>query len=286
MKPIKRIKRGVSKNAPTILTVTGVACFGVAIFTAIRETPKYEQLLDEEEDRLNYEKHGDEPYNADDKAIVPTKTKLVIAAKVYWPTAVIAGLGVASLVGANRISGKRQKALSAAYMGATEALQRYQKHLAEHLDENTLKKIEEKVAGDDISANPKTEKNTERDYIVTEDDPNPDVSNLYWIYDRIGNRYFKSSVERIEVACARANNLIMVDDYISFNELCDQEPLRLQWIPVGDMLEWNTAKDNYSEIGLSNLGPDYIKPKFIDGHMPDGTPCKEWTFENLPITVY
>ena len=259
-----KLVRGAKKNAPTILTITGVACFGVAIFTAIRETPKYEQYLEEEQ---------------------PEKTvdKVKIAAKVYWPTAVIAGLGVASLVGANYISTKRQKALSVAYMGATEALQRYQKHVVEHLDEETVKKIEESVAKDDISAAPKTDTNTIEPDVITDGE---NTGNLYWVYDRIGNRYFKSNEDKIRAACAQANSRIMLENYISFNELCDTEPLSLPWIPIGDMLEWNMGDDNYSEIGNSNVGTDYICPKFINGQMPDGTPCKEWTFEKLPVTQY
>lgn len=254
-----KLVRGAKKNAPTILTITGVACFGVAIFTAIRETPKYEQYLEEEQ---------------------PEKTvdKVKIAAKVYWPTAVIAGLGAASLIGANYVSVKRQKALSAAYMGATEALQRYQKHVIEHLDENTVKKIEESVAQDDISEH--------KDASVIEPDVEvngEESSNLYWVYDRIGNRYFKSNEDRIKAACARANARMAMEMTMNFNELCGM--IDLPWIPVGDILEWNIARDDYSEIGnTSYISTDYIIPKFINGQKPDGTPCKEWTFERLPIT--
>jgi len=254
-----KLVRGAKKNAPTILTITEVACFGVAIFTAIRETPKYEQYLEEEQ---------------------PEKTvdKVKIAAKVYWPTAVIAGLGVASLVGANYISTKRQKALSAAYMGATEALQRYQKHVIEHLDENTVKKIEESVAQDDISEH--------KDASVVEPDVEvngEESSNLYWVYDRIGNRYFKSNEDRIKAACARANARMAMEMTMNFNELCDM--IDLPWIPIGDILEWSIARDDYSEIGTTSyISTDYIIPKFINGQKPDGTPCKEWTFERLPIT--
>lgn len=276
-----RLVKGAKKNAPTILTVTGIVCFGVSIFTAVRETPKYQQLLDEEKDIQD--SNGEIVLDDSGNVVVPTKKKLLIAAKVYWPTAVIAGLGAASLIGANYVSVKRQKALSAAYMGATEALQRYQKHVVEHLDEETVKKIEESVAKDNISAAPKTDINTVEPDIITDGE---NTGNLYWVYDRIGNRYFKSNEDKIRAACAQANSRIMLDNYISFNELCNTEPLSLPWIPIGDMLEWNMGDDNYSEIGNSNVGTDYICPKFINGQMPDGTPCKEWTFEKLPVTQY
>lgn len=262
-----RLVKGAKKNAPTILTVTGIVCFGVSIFTAVRETPKYQQLLDEEKDIPD-----------SGNAVVPTKKKLLIAAKVYWPTAVIAGLGAASLIGANYISVKRQKALSAAYMGATEALQRYQKHVIEHLDENTVKKIEESVAQDDIFEH--------KDASVIEPDVEvngEESGNLYWVYDRIGNRYFKSNEDRIKAACARANARMAMEMTMNFNELCGM--IDLPWIPVGDILEWSIARDDYSEIGTTNyISTDYIIPKFINGQKPDGTPCKEWTFERLPIT--
>lgn len=271
-----RLVKGAKKNAPTILTVTGIVCFGVSIFTAVRETPKYQQLLDEEKDIQDSD--GKIVLDDSGNAVVPTKKKLLIAAKVYWPTAVIAGLGAASLIGANYVSVKRQKALSAAYMGATEALQRYQKHVIEHLDENTVKKIEESVAQDDISEH--------KDASVIEPDVEvngEESSNLYWVYDRIGNRYFKSNEDRIKAACARANARMAMEMTMNFNELCDM--IGLPWIPIGDILEWNIARDDYSEIGnTSYISTDYIIPKFINGQKPDGTPCKEWTFERLPIT--
>lgn len=218
-----KVVRGVQKNAPTILTVTGVVCFGVAIFTAVRETPKYEAFLDKEEPKT-------------------TGEKAKIAAKVYWPTAVIAGLGVASLVGANYISSNRQKALSAAYMGATEALQRYQKHISEHLDEETVKKIRQDVAQETIEAHPPTDNDIPQ--VIDQNSAKPG-DNLIRMYDVTANDWFWSNEDKVRAACAMASERLMLENWMTHQDVRDI--LGLPYVAVAETLGFYTGEADYSE---------------------------------------
>lgn len=133
--------RYVSDHAPTILVVTGIACFCATVGEAIHATPKAVTELE----ALKAREEG---------ATIVDKGKVV--AKNYWRTAVLGTLSVACFIGAQKENLRRQAALTAACSLSEKAFKEYKEKIIEQIGETKEDKIDDMIAQDKISSLPPT----------------------------------------------------------------------------------------------------------------------------------
>ena len=261
---VRKVVKGAKKNSPTLLTITGIGLFGVAIITACRETPKYKNLMSYRDDTA--------------------KEKLKTGIQVYWPTAVIAGLGATCLIGANRVSAKRQKALSMAYMGASEALQSLQKHAVERLGDEQAKLIKKEVGEDLIKAHPKTDKNSDPNPIAIDDVSKGPSANRYLIYDKYSNRYIHSNEDEINMACAKATVDLDREDYVSLNSIygymtnCPDCPPT----DIGDILGFHLGNTSYADPFPGRCDRIEADLTQLATNPETGEACVVWDYRVVP----
>ena len=115
---LTRIVRGAQKHAPEILTALGITGFVTTVVLAVDATPKALKAIEEEH-----------PEGA-------TKVEAVkSAAKYYIPAGLTGIASTACIIGANRVSARRNAALTAAYTLATEFAKDYKDAVIEQIGE-------------------------------------------------------------------------------------------------------------------------------------------------------
>ena len=211
---------GVTRNSPILLT--GLAVTGVVGTTimAVQATPKAMHILELDRDRREkLSEFG---------AIDPLKRQEVIKLvwKCYIPAAAMGLLTVACVVGANKISLRRNAALASVYSLTESALKEYQSKVVETIGENKERKIRDDIAQDHLNANPLSSNQV----IIT-------GGGDMLCYDSLSGRYFKSDIEKIRKVENKLNRELMVNMYVSLNELYYE--LGLPDIDLGDDEGWD-----------------------------------------------
>ena len=115
----------------------------------------------------------------------------------------------------------------------------YKSAALETLGEKKEKDIRDKVAKNQIEANPVNETSV----IVT-------GGGDSLCYDSISGRYFRSNIEKIRGVENAIERALLSDDYVSLNEFYDL--LGLEHIDIGDDLGWRVDWNRSFEIELSS----------------------------------
>lgn len=237
----KKIKGTTIKHSPAILLGLGIVGMGSTVVMAVRATPKALKLLEEAENQRKEENDSNE--------IEPiSKIDTVkIAWKPYVPAAITGVMSIACLVGAHSVHTRRHAALATAY-GLTEAtLSTYKDKVVEVVGEKKAQAIQDEVAKEQITKNP---------VVSTEVIPTKSGSTL--CFDAVSGRYFNSDYNRLKNAENILNRDLMVEMYISLNDLYHE--IGLPPISIGDDLGWNV------DDGLIDI---YLSSQIAE----DGTPC-------------
>lgn len=251
-----KVTKIISPRLPTILTGIGLAIEGAAIVSAAKSTPKYMKL---EEERKEI---GDNSRKAKAKNVV----------KAYGPSIGLYVAGGVAIGSSDYLSLKKQAALSAAALTATETLRTYKGYVAKELGEKGFSELQDKVAQDVINDNPVSDDNV---VISSEIDPNSDV---YPCYDEWSGRYFLSNEDKIRRVCAEISADMLVENWVSLNEYYSKPEIGLPNTEAGEALGWNVSNDAFMDHS--------IEPVFSSGSMPDGKPCKVVNFLVPPTTNY
>ena len=242
----KTIQTSLAKHSPEILTGLGIAGMITTTVLAVKATPKAMELI-KEESRAN---HDGDP-NAYTK-----KEAFKSAWKCYIPAAITGVSSIACLIGANSIHAKRGAALATAYKISETALTEYREKTLATVGEKKEQAIRDKIAEDRIKKNPVS---TNEVYIT-------EKGNTL-CHDALSDRYFMSDIEQIKKAVNELNRQLLLDMYISLNELYDA--LGLNHTSIGDDLGWN-IDDGLIEIIFS--------PQLAD----DGRPCLSLDYRIAP----
>lgn len=234
---ITNTKNTIVKHSPEILTGIGIVGFGGSIISAIKTTPKVENLI--------YERRNELHIDADDR--LPAKEVFKVAWKPYLPTALSFIASSICIIGASTINHKRNAALGAAYALSERTLLRYRDKVIDTLGERKEHEIRDKIAQDDVNR----------------DQPSPNQVIITskgntLCKDRISGRYFRSDIDTIKQVINKMNRRLTYDHYISLNEFYYE--LGIDGIKTGDLMGWNL--DN----GL-------IEPEFNACITEDNEPC-------------
>ena len=213
------------KHSPEILTGLGIAGMVTTSILAVRATPKALRLIEEEKK----EKWVDE--------LTPMET-VKVAWKCYIPAAITGIASTACLIGASKVSLKRNAALATAYKLSETALSEYKEKVVETIGEKKEQAIREAIDKDRVEKNPVSK----NEVIITS---KGDTLCL----DPLSKRYFKSSRDRIVKAENTLNKRMLHDmfGYASLNDFYIE--LGLDTIDIGDDLGWNVNELISIEFG-------------------------------------
>lgn len=257
-------KVGMAKNAPTILTITGITAMASSTYWAVKATPKALALKEKAEVEKN-KKAGTFKGDKVNDWIALTKVEIVQTCwRCYAPAFITGVLGAACLIGANSMSLRKNAALAAAYALSETNFKEYREKTLEEVGEKKEEKIRNAVAEEKITKNPV---NTS----TVLETGNGDTL----CYDAICGRYFKSSIEKLKSALNELNMELVQDGYVSLNQYYD-----LIGLPdgmLGDDLGWS-INDNHSTVQL-DLSAQLTKDEAQ-------TPCMVVAFKYGPIYNY
>lgn len=261
---VKACKVGLTKNAPTILTMTGITAMASSTYWAVKATPKALALKEKAEVEKN-KKAGTFKGDKVNDWIPLTKVEIVQTCwRCYAPAFITGVLGAACLIGANSMNLRKNAALAAAYALSETNFKEYREKTLEEVGEKKEEKIRNAVAEEKITKNPV---NTS----TVLETGNGDTL----CYDAICGRYFKSSIEKLKSALNKLNMELVQDGYVSLNQYYD-----LIGLPdgmLGDDLGWS-INDHHSTVQL-DLSAQLTKDEAQ-------TPCMVVAFKYGPIYNY
>lgn len=261
---VKACKVGLTKNAPTILTMTGITAMASSTYWAVKATPKALALKEKAEVEKN-KKAGTFKGDKVNDWIPLTKVEIVQTCwRCYAPAFITGVLGAACLIGANSMNLRKNAALAAAYALSETNFKEYREKTLEEVGEKKEEKIRNAVAEEKITKNPV---NTS----TVLETGNGDTL----CYDAICGRYFKSSIEKLKSALNELNMELVQDGYVSLNQYYD-----LIGLPdgmLGDDLGWS-INNHHSTVQL-DLSAQLTKDEAQ-------TPCMVVAFKCGPIYNY
>lgn len=219
----KSIELTAKKHSPEILTGIGIAGMITTTILAVGATPKALRLIEDEEIRRSAETNECAPLS--------NVEKVKTCWKCYIPAAVTGTASVACLVGASKVSLKRNAALATAYKLSETALTDYREKVIETIGEKKEKVVQEKVAEKKLEENPVNDKTV----IIT-------GRGDTLCFDPMSSRYFRSSIEKIKAAENKLNKDMIhsITGYCSLNDFYDE--LGISHTEVGDLVGWNTVR--------------------------------------------
>ena len=236
-KIVKNLKGNITKNSPTIFTGLGVAGLITTTVMAVKATPKALQLIeDEEEKRKTFNEPEMEPMDI-----------VKLTWKCYIPSAIMGGLTIGCIIGANSINLRRNATLASIYSISETTLREYQNKVVDTIGKNKEQKIRDDIAKDKVKNNPVVEK----DVILT-------GKGNTLCFESISGRYFRSDIEKIRQSFNELSRQMLNDGYISLNDVYYE--LDLTGTKMGDHVGWHV------DDGL-------IEPRFSSQLTENNDPC-------------
>lgn len=230
------VKNSISKHSPQILTVMAIAEFAATVYLVAKAVPKAEKLKKEAE-----AKKGEE---------LTLVEKAKTTWKCYIPAGIVGACTVASIIGVNTVSAKRNLALATAYQATETALRDYKAKVVETVGEKKEAQIQDAVAQDYINRTPFKESqiiNTGQGTTLFRDW----ASGRDFLHDRV----------KIEQACNRLNHRMLTDEYVSLNDFFYE--IGLDGTGVGDELGWNINREGLIEAKFSPCEVSNGEPGFL-----------------------
>lgn len=181
------------------------------------------------------------------------KAKLVW--KVYIPPAGTAGLTIAAIIMAHRISSRRAAAMAAAFAISEKAFEEYRTKVAEKLGEKKERAVRDEIAQEHVQQRLADRGNLI--YVGTGD---------VLCYDDYTGRPFSSSMEKLRRAENEINHQIIHDHYASLSDLYDK--IGLAPTGISEQLGWNL--DHMLELDISGTITE------------DGKPCLSVSYKVCP----
>jgi len=174
--------------------------------------------------------------------------------KIFLPTAAAAIGTVTCVVGANKISMNRAAALSAAYALSDRAFAEYREKVLDTVGVKKAEKILEETDKAAVEANP-----APGNIII--------ANGEMLMFDKFTGRYFKKTMDELNLALTRVNFSMSHEGAVSLNEFYSH--LELDTIPVGEDLGWN------SDHGL-------LEYRMSSQIADNGQPCLVVDFNRAP----
>lgn len=237
---LRQTKLFFKRNGSTILTVLGGIGVVATSVMAIKDTPKALRKIDEAK-----KEKGDEL----------TKLEVVkVAGPTYIPTVLLGVSTLTCVFGANALNKKHQAALIGAYGMLNESYKNFRNKVDEVYGEHTSESIDEEIVED------KTK------------------NELRLFYDTYSERFFETTLFKVQLAEYNVNRDLVMRDYVYLNEWyeyldipCVDEGWDVGW-STGFCFEayWQPWIDFAHSDGVTKDGREYISIGFF------GEPTKDF----------
>lgn len=230
-------KKWVRKNAPFLLMVGGITCYGAGTGLAIYGTVK-----------------------ACNKAYgMPDATKKEIAKAVwpyYIPTALSFAAGTTLVITANHLQLTRIEILAAAYAANNKKLEVYKDKVKELFGDDADKKLSEHTSTQRVLGNPPPY------------DSVPVGEDILRCQDSYTGKYFWSSRYKIDQAITAIDRMMMQNGSVTVNDLlynagCEESP-------AGNDVGWDGEAYAKLNKGIYRMPSEDIQLNYVKG--PNGEP--------------
>lgn len=223
------VSRELSEHATTILTAGGVVGTVTTATLTARASFRAARIIDEAQSQQ------DEALTKNDK--------FLLVWPQFVPPAAIGTLTVASIVGANYMSGKQAAALAAAYGVSEGRLKEYQEKVQQKLTGPKNEALHTEIAQDRVNANPPDN----QVLVLTGSD--------VLCYDMYTDRYFQSTIEKLRAAQNLINEDLFQAQYASLSSFYDL--VGLKPTTFSNDVGWNMATTGALELRFDTvLSPD------------------------------
>lgn len=250
------LQKAMKKHSPEILTGIGIAGMITTTVLAVRATPKALRILEEKWDG----ELGEEILHSTNRDDFTMWEKVKLTWKCYIPSAIIGGISICCLIGANSVNFRRNTALATAYTLSESALKEYQEKVIETIGKKKEQSVRDSIAKDKLEQDPIIN----REVIITE-------KGNTLCYDVISCRYFRSNIDKIKKIENELNRRMRDEMYISLNDFYYE--LGLNGSSMGEDLGWN-IDDGYIDLNFSSQLAE------------DGTPCLVINYQLEPRYDY
>lgn len=235
----------VKKHSTAILSGAAVVGVAATAISAAKATPRALQLLEEAAKEKG--------------APLTTTEKLVKAAPIYFPTALIGVSTVACIFGAHVLNKKQQAALTSAYALLNASYNGYRGKVTDLFGEEADGMVKHAIV----------EEKYEEEKVVKIVEPGikPDVDREFedtvLFFDEYRNEFFETSLEHIKDAEYHFNRNFALRDYAELNEL--YEFIGLPPTELGAVLGWSTY------AGQATYGYHWVDFNHVRDVLDDGT---------------
>lgn len=219
------------RNAPTILTCVGAAGVVVTSVMAVKATPKALKVVEQAT-----EEKGEE---------LTTLEVIKVAGPVYIPAIAVGASTVACIFGANVLNKRHQASLMSAYALLDNSYKEYK---------NKVKELYGEEADSTVRAE-----------LVKDKYENCDISDegeTRLFFDMFSNRYFESTIEKVQNAEYFVNRKLALWDCVDVNEFYDL--LALPRMDCGNNYGWS-VEGCFAFYGNSWIDFDHQKVTMDDG---------------------
>ena len=231
--------------------LSGMAVFGLgtSVAFAIKDTPAAQLAVDRLRDEMP---EGQEPTKMEIfKAALPAYGRTIAS------TAITAGC----IVGAEVINDREKALLTAACAASEAALTKWKQKTLETVGETKTTDIYEKMAKEEVQANPVTQANV----IAT-------GLGDSLILDSWSGRYFTSDINKVRQAVNEVNRDIINDMWATVNDFYYH--LNLPDIDAGSRLGWNV--DNMLEVQFTTEMTEDGRPCLVIGYVHQPSLYNGW----------
>lgn len=247
------------EKSPTILTAFGLAGLGLSVYGAYKAGIKIDKIIKEKKGDLK----DVDPEDTEAKREV-TKEMVIGVVKEAAPVVIMTFATGACILGAHKISNKRIAVLSAAYAISEGKLKDLNAKNVEILGEKKARAIKDAIVKDDLKK--KDPGTVERRNVYMTGHGDVLCMDLYT------GKEFYSSYNKIERAINSLTSDVMVENYVSLNDLFEYLDIGFR-PPMGDDFGWNiddltmgalpiTISAQVTDDGLPILCLDYdIRPR-------------------------
>ena len=216
-KMLKEVGPLIKRNSSSILTGLGVAGSLSSMVMAVKATPKALRKLDAAYRLKNN--------NIDEEETPLTRVEVIKTVWLdYLPAVGLQVVTIGCVVGAQSINMRRQAAMISAFSISEAALREYQERMAVEAPAKD-RKIRDEMARDKIEKNPVSSREV---LLIGEGD------QLF--YESHTDRYFMSTMQKVQKAVNDLNFRILNQDYASLNEFYNA--IGLKTVEIGDTTGW------------------------------------------------
>lgn len=233
-----KIKNGLSKRSPLIMTALGIAGSIGAVATAFKVAPKAADVLKQVKENNPDLSKG---------RLLWEETKAV--APLVWPTVVMEATSIGCALCSYKINTKRLSTLAAAYALSESRFSDYQNQVIKQIGKTKEQKVRDAVDAEHVQERP-LGKNNE---VVL-------LPNETLCYDSLSGRYFKSDMESLKRIENALNQRLQTEMYISLNEFYYE--LQIPEIELGDELGWN-IRESLIHLDFSSTVAENGQPVLV-----------------------